>query len=1119
MRRSSSSHAIALFPFLAVLVCAMGALILLLLVTAQTMQKVAMARALAAQAAEEAAEDAEVASGEPEAVMVEAEQPESENLTAGPQLAAPTKPTQEELAAQEAERRAVRIAREARKQANEEAKGRQMQREQEWQRALADLEAKRTEKREEVREFKKQLGDLESRLQRTELNLQKLKEREQQLASKKEQDADERAKLDKLHQELTDAITARQKEIAELRKTHAEESSKFAFIPYDGLSGTTRRPIYLECTASGIRFQPEGVRLDEDDLKGFTESQNPLLAATHAVMEHLQKTAPLDPKTKRPSRPYVLMLVRPSGTISYYVARKMLSEIGDDFGYELIEDDFELQLPAGDGKTKTVIERAIADALRLRGEAIAEGSRVGETRLGQVRMGRSEESIEFDTLNDQKAAAAVQKESPFSKHSTRQGKNFSITRSPVKQEELLPDTFRTELDSHNERRNTTSAGNSASSSGSGPGGAHSRNGMTAGAKPGSAAGPGTGSGQGTGLGGRSGTGSRNGSGQNDGSGGIGGDAVALGQGSGTGGNASGTSGSPVLIQRGGRLPGQATGSGGFGTGGSGTTNSIGTSKRIQPLPTLTDPFSRQQSTHGMVQNGTPGGDDSTLGYSGGNVPSGTPGSGPAGSRAGAGTNALGVAGVGGGPAGGNIGDATGTAGGSQGNAVAGVRSAKVFDLQPGSQLGDQGGNIGEFGAAGMEPGVSGDATTGTRSGIPGSAGTTGPRGTLAMGQSGEPGLSNQLGQQDPLGSLDQPGSLSQSGQSGQLGLSDPFGQPGQRGQSGQGVPPGQPGQTGQSDSTGQAMNEAGNFEVAGNSPGGAQSPNGSGDFSQNSGQTTNRGSGGSSAGQQRTVSDQKSSGSGSSSGGGATSGGTGGGGGVASSGGRSRGGRGAASGAGNPFDKTQGKAVADEFTEDAQRQLASADDAGQHGRKSYGANPQDDDRQRSKPKHLNLTPSQKQSYGRQRWGGSNIGQIGFERKVPVQVLADKIVIGKDEVEIEIEPGTTRDELTTAMLDGLDAYSQTWEKPPKKFYWVPYLEFEVHKGGVVQYEQLHGPLREWGLFSEVKFKDGVPGEHGLIQPVSKNAAGTVKAAPKKDAKPGTQIPQKPPVTKKKGIFGF
>jgi hypothetical protein len=121
------------------------------------------------------------------------------------------------------------------------------------------------------------------------------------------------------------------------------------------------------------------------------------------------------------------------------------------------------------------------------------------------------------------------------------------------------------------------------------------------------------------------------------------------------------------------------------------------------------------------------------------------------------------------------------------------------------------------------------------------------------------------------------------------------------------------------------------------------------------------------------------------------------------------------------------------------------------------------------------------------------------------VMADRFIIGKNEVEIEIEPGTSREELVEAMLEGLDANSETWGSPPKKFYWVPYLQFEVYKGGVIQYEQVHAPLREWGLFSDAKFREGLPGDHGLIQPVSKTEETTKKATP--------QVP----TTKKKGLL--
>ncbi|MDB5385788.1 MAG: hypothetical protein JWM11_1434 [Planctomycetaceae bacterium] len=993
MRRSNSSPSVSLFPFLAVLVCAMGALILLLLVTTRKMRQVAVARAAAEEAAAEEASNppamqpAEKVPAEPEPIKPV----ESESPPVGPQLVA-TGPTLEELAQKEAERRAVRVAREARRRLNEEAKQRQAERVQEWQRMLAELETRREAQREKLRDSKSVLNELKGRLQRTETNLKKLQDRQLQLETKKEQDAEERAKIEKQHQELADAITEAQKEMAELRKAHANEASKFAFIPYDGASGTTRRPIYLECTAAGIRFQPDGILLDEEDLKGFTESQNPLLSATQAVIEHWQKNPAQNDDPRRPRRPYILLLVRPSGTISYYVARKMLTEMGEEFGYELIEDDFPLQLPTNDPRTKAIIQGAIADSLRHRGEALAEGSRVGAPRLNSAMMGRSEDPIEFGSLKGQVAAAAAEKESPFAKHSTRMGKNFSITRSPVRADELLPD--RTDSDSERQAQNQGAGGTNLA----GPGG---RGGNGTG--PRGAAGAGTGSGTGTG------TGAGAGSGTGDGSG----DAVAIGQAGGPGKNANGLAGYPgVEIQRGRGRRNQLGNS-----NGTDSTGSNGTPGRIPQLPKLTDPFSRQSLAQG-AQKGVATDADAGLGFSGGVDQSGGTGAGrgsgqtagvPVGSEfADAGSDSAPGTGNQSGEGDGTTGTRGGTGTRARGKLVQGARSASVFDLQPGAQLADQGSGAGGAGADSPEAGAAGDAVQGAKSGTAGDQ----PNGVAA--NAGPGATAGQRGR-----GMMQPGAAGAS--AGALG-------------------------GGQSDI---------DLNVSpSKSPGGASGQ-------ANSGQTSAR--------------DQQQSSSG-----------------TPQNGTRSQSGSGRKSpGAKNAFDKTQGAVVAQQFTEEAQRQVAEgsgssgASSGSQKARKSYGDNPQDDEvAQRNKPKPK-LTPTQKQDYGRQRWGGNNVGQIGFERKIPVQVLADKIILGKNEVEIEIEPGTTRDELVDSILAGLDANSETWGTPPKKFYWVPYLQFEVYKGGVVQYEQVHAPLREWGLFSDVKFKDGLPGEHGLIRPVSKS----------------------------------
>jgi hypothetical protein len=213
---------------------------------------------------------------------------------------------------------------------------------------------------------------------------------------------------------------------------------------------------------------------------------------------------------------------------------------------------------------------------------------------------------------------------------------------------------------------------------------------------------------------------------------------------------------------------------------------------------------------------------------------------------------------------------------------------------------------------------------------------------------------------------------------------------------------------------------------------------------------------------------------------------------------KSRGGRGAAGGRAGDPNAPQPKTYGD--NPEARQQLAAA--------------------ARSQKAPKSPSTAQKRDAGRQRWGGSNTGQIGFERKVPVQVMAEKIVIGDNDVEIVIEPGTTQEELVDAVLQGLDAHSQSWGQPPKRFYWVPYVNFDVYAGGTNNYQRLHDSLREWGVFSEAKYQQGdkaptKPPKDGNIQQVSKSEGKQSKSAgdPKK-IKPAESTPATPPDPAKK-----
>ncbi len=151
-------------------------------------------------------------------------------------------------------------------------------------------------------------------------------------------------------------IREAEKHLNELQQRQATAPSKFAFVPYDGRQGTARRPIFIECTANGIRFWPENVSLGPNQLEGFTEGYNPLLAGVQALTNHWKRAATLS-DGEAVGDPYVMLVVRPEGSIAYYLARKFLTEWKDSYGYELIEDDFDWHIPQADPNAKQELHR------------------------------------------------------------------------------------------------------------------------------------------------------------------------------------------------------------------------------------------------------------------------------------------------------------------------------------------------------------------------------------------------------------------------------------------------------------------------------------------------------------------------------------------------------------------------------------------------------------------------------------------------------------------------------------------------------------------------------------------------------------------------------------------
>ncbi|HWA99257.1 MAG TPA: hypothetical protein VG713_12225, partial [Pirellulales bacterium] len=167
-------------------------------------------------------------------------------------------------------------------------------------------------------------------------------------------------KLRKRVVEYDKEILALTDDVEQMRKAAQGQTNSYAIIPYDGPNQTRRRPIYIECRANCVILQPERIVFDEVDFMGPQGPGNPLSAGLRAVREYLIRNAP---STRGDyGEPYPLLLVRPDGIPSYYMARNAMSGWGADFGYELIEQDWKLKFKPANLALASEVGRAVEES-------------------------------------------------------------------------------------------------------------------------------------------------------------------------------------------------------------------------------------------------------------------------------------------------------------------------------------------------------------------------------------------------------------------------------------------------------------------------------------------------------------------------------------------------------------------------------------------------------------------------------------------------------------------------------------------------------------------------------------------------------------------------------------
>lgn len=139
---------------------------------------------------------------------------------------------------------------------------------------------------------------------------------------------------------------ARERDASRAALAKARTRSSYAIQPHKGPNGTWRRPIVIECRDGTATLQPRGPSVSLLELSPlFGARSNPLISA---VARELVRSRAKPSPDGSPAIPYIYFVVRPDGIRPYYEARSRLEPLGIAFGYELVEQDWEIDYPDPD---------------------------------------------------------------------------------------------------------------------------------------------------------------------------------------------------------------------------------------------------------------------------------------------------------------------------------------------------------------------------------------------------------------------------------------------------------------------------------------------------------------------------------------------------------------------------------------------------------------------------------------------------------------------------------------------------------------------------------------------------------------------------------------------------
>ncbi|MCR9202327.1 MAG: hypothetical protein NXI04_27105 [Planctomycetaceae bacterium] len=377
MARTKTQQSVSLFPFLAVLICTMGALILVLLLTTRQIREQVEQEALQEQlAAKVPAPELTGGPAEPapRTAVASSDSVSQEDAVAAEAAARQPLPEQAVVDAEKEKRRAqidatTLIIADARTELD----------------ALRNRISRATADREELARQHTDLiastQELEGQAEQLEgpLDLEEQSERvmqlRQQLQARNAQKSEQSEELKALYGDLDEASETTRKaeqllhrresaliglrELAEKAEQQPAVGTDATLIEFTNSSGTTQFPVIIELNSAGLVFQPSGVAIRTSDLEGFSPRESPLVAGILAAHN-------AQPSRSLMERPYALLLVRPEGSLAFYTAQRILRGAQIHFGYELLESDRKVAIETPAWEERSEIISAVESSMQRR---------------------------------------------------------------------------------------------------------------------------------------------------------------------------------------------------------------------------------------------------------------------------------------------------------------------------------------------------------------------------------------------------------------------------------------------------------------------------------------------------------------------------------------------------------------------------------------------------------------------------------------------------------------------------------------------------------------------------------------------------------------------------------